>query len=185
MSATTASSEAGVRPVATTCSPSLAKRLQSCAPSPRSGPTPIITALCIGFLRNVPREKWSVSGYIIPATPRARAPTRPTKPGHHKPAPTPTPHLNGRPIDRGLLRGLALQSRDQRPGQSYPQPAPPQREARSALTTRHLCGTPAAQGGKNEPIENLRHSDVARLPRPVDGQRARARLRERADPFRR
>ena len=60
-----------------------------------------------------------------------------------------------------------------------------QREARSALTTRHLCGTPAAQGGKNEPIENLRHSDVARLPRPVDGKRARARLRERADPFRR
>jgi hypothetical protein len=36
--------------------------------------------------------------------------------------------------------------------------------------------TPAAQGEKNEPIENLRHSDVARLPRPVDGKRARTRL---------
>jgi hypothetical protein len=37
MSATTASSEADVRLAATTCNPSLAKRLQSCAPSPRSG----------------------------------------------------------------------------------------------------------------------------------------------------
>jgi hypothetical protein len=58
MSATTASSEADVRPAATTRSPSLAKNLQSCAPKPRSGPTPIITAFCIGFLRNVPT--WSV-----------------------------------------------------------------------------------------------------------------------------
>ena len=41
MSATTALKEADVRPAATTCSPSLAKRLQSCAPSPRSGPTPM------------------------------------------------------------------------------------------------------------------------------------------------
>jgi len=47
----------------------------------------------------------------------------------------------------------------------------------------YLCCTSAAQGGKNEPIENVWHSDVADLPRPVDGKRVRARLRERADPF--
>jgi hypothetical protein len=47
--------EADVRPAATTCSPSLAKRLQSCAPSPRSGPTPMS-----------PLSAWKSSGACRP-----------------------------------------------------------------------------------------------------------------------
>src|SRR6516164_2104117 len=47
MSAATASSAASVRPATITFNPSVANRLQSWAPNPRSGPTPITIAVFI------------------------------------------------------------------------------------------------------------------------------------------
>src|SRR5438445_3571856 len=49
MLATTASSAALVRPATMTFKPSAANRLHNCAPRPRSGPTPITTAVFIAL----------------------------------------------------------------------------------------------------------------------------------------